>query len=128
MNARRDYPITTKRLVLGQITVCRGCCCGNTERGLPEGPVEWLKDQWRKRGLLKRLQLTISGCVGPCDVPNVVVITTASGAKWLANIASFEQYQHLLQWAIQCRDAGRLIELPSEFSKHVLNPFAASVP
>ena len=30
-------------------------------------------------GLLKRVQLTISGCVGPCDVPNVVVITRPSG-------------------------------------------------
>lgn len=54
--------------------------------------VEWLKNEWRKRGLLKRVQLTISGCVGPCDVPNVVVVTSSSGTEWLGNIDKFEQY------------------------------------
>jgi cobaltochelatase CobN len=82
VNEDRDCPLKTKRLVIGQITVCRGCCCGNVERGLPEVPVEWLKNEWRKRGLLKRVQLTISGCVGPCDVPNVVLITTSAGTEW----------------------------------------------
>jgi hypothetical protein len=84
VNTHLDYPLKTKRLVVGQVTVCRGCCCGDTERGRPEVPVEWLKNEWRKRGLLKRVQLTISGCVGPCDVPNVVVITRSSGTEWLA--------------------------------------------
>src|SRR5579862_3329861 len=80
VNEDRDCPLKTKRLIIGQITVCRGCCCGNVERGLPEVPVEWLKNEWRKRGLLKRVQLTISGCVGPCDVPNVIVVTSSSGS------------------------------------------------
>jgi len=44
----QDCPLKTKRLVVGQITICRGCCCGNVERGLPEVPVEWLKSEWRK--------------------------------------------------------------------------------
>jgi hypothetical protein len=39
--------------------------CGNVERGLREVPVEWLKSEWRRRGPLKRVQLTIIGCVGP---------------------------------------------------------------
>lgn len=85
MNDDRDCPLKTKRLVVGQVAICHGCCGGNVERGLPEVPVEWLKSGWRKRGLLKRV--TISGCVGPCDVPNVVVITTSSGTEWLGNIA-----------------------------------------
>src|ERR1700758_1593557 len=85
----RDCPLKTKRLVIGQITICRGCCCGNVERGLPEVPVEWLKSEWRKRGLLKRVQLTISGCVGPCDVPNVIVITSSAGeAGWETLLSS----------------------------------------
>jgi len=68
--------LTTKRLVIGQVLVCQGCCCGAVERGRPEVPAEWLKAEWRRRGLLKRLQLTISGCLGPCDVPNVVVVAS----------------------------------------------------
>ena len=62
----------TKRRVIGQLIVCQGCCCGATYKGRPEVPAEWLKTEWRKRGLLKRVHLTISGCLGPCDVPNVV--------------------------------------------------------
>lgn len=83
VNVHRDCPLKTKRLVVGQITIGRGCCCDYVERGLTEVPVQWLKSEWRKRGLLKRVQLTISGCVGPCDVPNVVAITSALGTEWL---------------------------------------------
>lgn len=52
MNDDRDCPLKTKRLVVGQITICKGCCCGNTERGLPEVPVEWLKTEWQT-GIVK---------------------------------------------------------------------------
>lgn len=123
MNRPEDCRLTTKRLVVGQITICRGCCCGNTERGLPEVPVEWLKHEWRKRGLLKRFQLTISGCVGPCDVPNVVVITSPLGTEWLGNIDRFDHYTSLMEWAVRCRDAGKMLDLPREFQAHRVNPF-----
>ncbi len=85
--------------------------------------MEWLKNEWRKRGLLKRFQLTISGCVGPCDVPNVVVITSSSGTEWLGNIDRLEQYRSLLEWAARCRDAGEMLALPSEFQECKLSPF-----
>jgi hypothetical protein len=123
LNAYRDYPLKTKRLVVGQVTICRGCCCGNTGRGLPDVPVEWLKSEWRKRGLLKRVQLTISGCVGPCDVPNVVVITSPSGTEWLGNISDFDQYRSLLEWAEKCRDAGEMLDLPLQFHECRISPF-----
>src|ERR1700693_4665902 len=91
VSTHRDYPLKTKRLVVGQVTICRGCCCGDTERGRPAVPVEWLKNEWRARGLLKRVQLTISGCVGPCDLPNVVTISDARGTLWLGGITEFGQ-------------------------------------
>ena len=125
MTEDRDCPLKTKRLVVGQITICRGCCCGNVERGLPEVPVEWLKSEWRKRGLLKRVQLTISGCVGPCDVPNVVVITSSSGTEWLGNIVKFDQYRSLVEWAVRCRDAGEMLILPREFLECRISPFCS---
>jgi len=31
VNEDRDYSLKTKRLVIAQITICKGCCCGNTE-------------------------------------------------------------------------------------------------
>jgi len=90
---------------------------------LPEVPVEWLKTEWRKRGLLKRVQLTISGCVGPCDVPNVVVITSPQGEVWLGNISRFEEYRSLLEWAVRCRDAGEMLALPAQFHERRVSPF-----
>jgi hypothetical protein len=117
------FPLTTKRLVLGHVSVCRGCCCGNTANGRPAVPVEWLKNEWRASGLLKRIQLTISGCLGPCDVPNVVTISNGGGTRWLGGITELSQYRTLLQWAIASRDAGTLLALPNQFHEHCLHPF-----
>ena len=113
----------TKRRVIGQLIVCQGCCCGATYKGRPEVPAEWLKTEWRKRGLLKRVQLSISGCVGPCDVPNVVVVQSESGSQWLGNLTEFNQYRSLLEWAGRSMDAGHLLELPKEFKDHIIEPW-----
>ena len=104
--------LDTKRRVIGQIVVCQGCCCGATHKDRPEVPVAWLKEQWRNRGLLKRVQLSVSGCVGPCDIPNVVVVNSDSGSQWLGNITQFNQYSALVDWATRSMEAGRLLELP----------------
>ena len=69
------------------------------------------------------MQLTISGCVGPCDVPNVVVIHTEDGSQWLANITEFNQYKSLVEWAARSVDVGHLLELPREFKAHLIEPW-----
>ena len=112
--------VSTKRPMLGQISVCNGCCCGQTHKGHPEVPVEWLKQEWKYRGLLKRVHLTISGCLGPCDVPNVVLITSTEGTQWLAQISQRRQYEMLADWAEQSKIADRLLPLPREFNNHRL--------
>jgi len=115
--------LDTKRQVIGQIIVCQGCCCGATHKGRPGVPVAWLKEEWRRRGLLKRVQLSVSGCVGPCDMPNVVVVNSDSGSQWLGNITEFDQYSALVDWATRSMEAGRLLELPHEFKAHFLQPW-----
>jgi hypothetical protein len=117
------FALTTKRLVLGHVTVCQGCCCGNTANGKPAVPVEWLKKEWRARGLLKRIQLSISGCLGPCDVPNVVTISSESETLWLGGITEFAQYRALIEWAIASKNAAKLLPIPDEFHKHTMHPF-----
>jgi cobaltochelatase CobN len=82
-----------------------------------------LKDEWRKRGLLKRVQLTVSGCVGPCDVPNVVELNSEEGSQWLGNITQLNQYRSLVEWAVRSVEAGHLLGLPREFKDHVLEPW-----
>ena len=123
MSAELTHPLATKRLVIGHLTICQGCCCGNTENGRPPVPVDWLKKEWRARGLLKRVQLTISGCLGPCDLPNVVTMSNENGTRWSGEITKFEQYRDLVDWATRSRDAGELLPLPTEFQRHTLHPF-----
>src|SRR5207237_6649152 len=94
-------PLKTKREVIGQVTVCSGCCCGAVGRGKPEVPLEWLKQEWRSRTLLKNIQLTVSGCLGPCDLPNVVRISGPLEEIWLGNIDQREQYAGIVEWAAQ---------------------------
>ena len=115
--------LTTKRLVLAQVIVCFGCCCGQTGRGRPEVPVEFLKSEWRKRGLMKRIQLTISGCMGPCDVPNVVLIVTGQNTLWLGNLKGSD-YQELMDWAVLCNQMSRTMEVPKSLRAHeIAAPF-----
>jgi hypothetical protein len=115
--------LDTKRRVIAQIVVCQGCCCGATHKDRPEVPVAWLKEEWRRRGLLKRVQLSISGCVGPCDIPNVVVVNSHSGSQWLGDITEFNQDRALVDWATRSMEAGNLLELPPEFKAHMLQPW-----
>jgi hypothetical protein len=115
--------LDTKRRVIGQVTVCQGCCCGATHKDRPVVPVAWLKEEWRRRGLLKRVQLSVSGCVGPCDLPNVVVVNSDAGSQWLGNITNLDQYRSLVDWAACSMEAGRLLELPPEFKAHILQPW-----
>ena len=83
-------------------------------------PAEWLKQEWKGRGLLKRVQLTISGCLGPCDVPNVIAIFLEGRTVWLGKITRRDQYQCLLDWATRCKNQGRALELPKELAAHML--------
>jgi hypothetical protein len=121
--AKNSYALTTKRLVTGHVSVCLGCCCGQTGRGKPEVPVEWLKTEWRRRGLLKNIQLSICGCLGPCDVPNVVKIDTGEETMWLGQIERFDQYRDIVDWATQSKALVRLLPLPKDLCKHLLDPF-----
>jgi hypothetical protein len=115
--------LRTKRIKLADVLVCAGCCCGHVEKGHPEVPVAWLKEEWRRRGLLKSIQLTIAGCIGPCDVPNVLCITTGQGSTWIGSINRHDQYQALLAWAVQSKTDGALAPLPGEFRGKLFSPF-----
>jgi cobaltochelatase CobN len=106
------------------LILCKGCCCGRTDRGLPEVPVERIKEIWRREKLNRSIQLTVSGCLGPCDVPNVVLILTPERAEWLGRIAGDANYDQLIQWAWDCHAAGALVPLPGPLAGNRLERFA----
>ena len=126
MAATSESPLETKRVVIGQVVICSGCCCGAVGRGKPEVPVDWLKQEWRSRGLLKNIQPTISCCLGPCDLPNVVRISGSGTDVWLGKISRSEQYVSLVEWASQSKAAGAFLPLPERFDSLRFNPFRAA--
>ncbi len=119
---------TTTRKAMGQVIVCQGCCCGRTDKGHPEVPVEWLKQEWRKRRLLKKIHLTISGCLGPCDATNVVMVMLGNEVIWLGGLESREQYRDLADWASACNHAGSLQPLPVSLLRKRMQRFMDECP
>jgi hypothetical protein len=103
--------------------VCVGCCCGRIERGKPEVPVDWLKAQWKAARLNPYIQLTISGCLGPCDLPNVVAVLTATGQQWIGQLDRQEHYETLVQWGRACGAAQRVEPLPPMLTERVFRRF-----
>jgi hypothetical protein len=120
---RSAFPMQTKRVVLAQVSVCLGCCCGAVERGKPAVPADWIKKEWKERGLKKSIQLTISGCLGPCDLPNVVSISWKEETVWLGTLCRFQDYAVLVEWASASGRAGRLLPLPEELTEFRFSPF-----
>ncbi|MBV9122420.1 MAG: cobaltochelatase subunit CobN, partial [Planctomycetes bacterium] len=106
--------LRTRRRPWAQIVLCQGCCCGQTERGLPAVPLDWLKPLWKAEHLNKVVQLTVSGCLGPCDLPNVCSVLTPQGQTWYGRLTTREDYAVLLDWARRCRAQGDLVPLPAE--------------
>jgi predicted metal-binding protein len=115
--------LSTKRTALGQLMVCTGCCCGRTDKGKPPVPVDWLKQSWKEAKLKPSIQLTITGCLGPCDLVNVVCILTPQDQIWLGGISEQNQYESLLAWAKSSAEAGSIVDLPLELQQHQFKRF-----
>ncbi len=123
---RVDAAVTTKKTALGQVLLCRGCCCGRDDRGYPPVPVDRIKAAWKAAKLNKTVQLTISGCLGPCDVANVAAIASADGMTWLGGITTDSAYDALLGWAERCHSEGTLLPLPESLREYRFECFGTS--
>jgi len=113
----------TKRKSLMQVLVCLGCCCGRVDRGKPEVPVDWLKARWKEARLNPYIQLTISGCLGPCDLPNVVAILTETGQQWIGQLTQREHYEALVEWGRACGAARHAEPPPALLRPHFFERF-----
>jgi hypothetical protein len=115
----------TKRTAIAQLVFCQGCCCGRVDRGKPELPVELLKDTWKAEKLNAAVQLTISGCLGPCDRTNVTLVMTPAGNRWLGDLEGEATYAALIGWARACKAAGALQPLPESLASQEFERFPA---
>ncbi|AWM40124.1 hypothetical protein GobsT_14490 [Gemmata obscuriglobus] len=120
-----DLPVTNRR-PLAQLVVCQGCCCGRTDRGRPEVPVGRLKDVWKGEKLNRSVQLTVSGCLGPCDLANVALVITPGGNNWFGGLAGDAVYEALIAWARECHHTGRVAPLSAGFDGLRFERFGAS--
>ena len=116
-------PPATNRRPLAQLVFCQGCCCGRTDRGRPEVPVAQLKEVWKTEKLNRSVQLTISGCLGPCDLANVDLVITADGNRWFGNLAGGTVYDALIDWARECHRTGHVVPLPHGFDARQFDRF-----
>jgi cobaltochelatase CobN len=105
------------------VAFCLGCCCGRTDRGHPDVPVERLKAVWKEERLNRSVQLTVSGCLGPCDLANVALVITPGGNLWLGGLAGDAPYEALIDWARECHRRGRLVPLPERLGPHRFDRF-----
>jgi predicted metal-binding protein len=116
---------TTNRKTLAQLVFCQGCCCGRVDRGKPELPVELLKTTWKAEKLNAAVQLTISGCLGPCDRTNVTLVMSPGGNTWLGDLQGEATYAAMIEWARACKRTGELQPLPAELQSHEFERFPA---
>jgi cobaltochelatase CobN len=71
----------------GQLFVCAtGCCCGRADEGFPLVPRELYHNEWERRRLRNDVHLTIGGCLGPCQLANVVLLLFDGQALWFHSI------------------------------------------
>lgn len=122
MSVDAACPVTTRK-TLGQVLVCLGCCCGRTDKGHPPVPVDWLKSEWKRRMLPKKIHLSISGCLGPCDASNVVLILFGPEAIFLGGLHDESHYLALADWATACDHQGCLAPLPESLKPFRLERF-----
>ena len=100
-----------------RVVVCKGCCCGNMSRGHDEVPVEFLKKAWAERNLEREIQLTISGCLGTCEMRNVVLLRTDGDRIWLGRLGEKVEYEAIVEWASNSANIEGAPNLPAVLKK-----------
>jgi cobaltochelatase CobN len=114
MITRADGVAKEIRVQDGHLFVCQGCCCGRTDKGFPALPLEEFKQQWKARGIRRRFHLTISGCLGPCPLANVVLILFRGRSLWLHSINSAEDVSTIYCYVEQMLTAEEYLDPPPE--------------
>jgi predicted metal-binding protein len=99
---------------LGQILICRGCCCGNAKKENPEVPWNWLAKIWNESGLNTHIQLSLTGCLGPCERANVVAVQHPNRQHWFGGLKTRDDYQQLLVFAQEWLESKALPEIPEQ--------------
>lgn len=114
----------------GHLFVCQGCCCGRTDKGFPALPLDEFKRQWKERGIRRRFHLTISGCLGPCPLANVILIVFRGRTVWLHSINSPDDVTLIYSYVERMLRAESYLDPPAglaerHFERYIVDPDTA---
>jgi cobaltochelatase CobN len=98
-----------------------GCCCGRTERGYAQVPVETYKEEWTRRKMRNTVHLTKAGCLGPCVLSNVASLVFDGRAVWFHSVNSPWQVKQIFAYIDAMLEADRFLQPPEELLEYVFN-------
>ncbi len=111
-----------------------GCCCGRTDRGYTEVPVDVYKEEWLRRKMRNAVHLTKAGCLGPCVLANVACLVLDGRSVWFHSVNSAWQVRQVFAYIDTMLQADRFLQPPEELLEYVFNfydwesrPVAASL-
>src|SRR5207253_2676860 len=104
------------------LMVCaKGCCCGHTERGFAGVPIDFYKQEYKRRKIRKLVQLTMSGCLGPCPLANVVLLFFDGKPLWFQGVNRPGQIVALYDYLDSMLAADRLLPPPPGLAECLFN-------
>jgi cobaltochelatase CobN len=125
----REDGITKEiRLHDGHLFVCQGCCCGRIDKGFPALPLDEFKSQWKARGIRRRFHLTVSGCLGPCPLANVVMIVFRGQTLWLHSINHAEDVNAIYGYIEEMLRAEEFLEPPLNLARRRFERYVETSP
>jgi cobaltochelatase CobN len=98
-----------------------GCCCGRTERGYAQVPVETYKEEWTRRKMRNTVHLTKAGCLGPCVLSNVASLVFDGRSVWFHSVNSPWQVKQIFSYIDAMLEADRFLQPPEELLEYVFN-------
>jgi cobaltochelatase CobN len=109
------------------LMVCaKGCCCGHTERGHAAVPVDFYKQEYKNRKIRKLVQLTMSGCLGPCPLANVALLFFDGRPVWFQSINGEGPIRALFDYIERMLAADGYLPPPPELADYVFTYYAWS--
>ncbi len=109
----------------GHLMVCaKGCCCGRTERGYAAVPVEFYKQEYKRRKIRNTIHLSMNGCLGPCPLANVVLLFFDGRPIWFQSITTEAQIIALFDYIERMIAADGYVPPPAELAEYVFNFYA----
>src|ERR1700744_4595710 len=109
----------------GHLMVCaKGCCCGRIDRGFPAIPIDFFKAEYKRRKIRNRVQLTMAGCLGPCQLANVVLLFFDGRPIWFQSINHESQIAAIYDYVEAMLRADGFMPPPAELAEYVFEYYA----